>query len=124
MVAFASFMCNMVVDGIIFSFGMFLPHIALEYNVSKAKVAVVGSLLSGFYLLVGPFVSALANRFGFRLVALLGSVFSAAAFVISYFGTSVEYLFISYGFMGGAYFIVAHFENPKTSNSFQVLVSV
>lgn len=101
MVAFASFMCNMVVDGIIFSFGMFLPHIVESYDVSKAKVALVGSLLSGFYLLVGPFVSALANRFGFRSVSIAGSLIASVAFVISYFATSVEFLYVSYGFIGG-----------------------
>lgn len=103
-IAFASFMCNLVVDGIIFSFGMFLPYIADDFGESKAKVALVGSLLSGFYLLVGPFVSALANRYGFRSVAIMGSFLSAAAFVLSYWATSIEFLFISYGFLGGVGF--------------------
>lgn len=80
---------------------MFLPEIVQDFGASKAKVALVGSLLSGFYLLVGPFVSALANRYGFRLVAIMGSFVSAAAFCLSYFATSVEFLFISYGFLGG-----------------------
>ncbi|CAG5083499.1 Similar to slc16a12b: Monocarboxylate transporter 12-B (Danio rerio) [Cotesia congregata] len=65
----ASFMCNVIVDGIIFSFG--------------------------------PFVSALANRYGFRLVAISGSVISCLAFVLSYFSTSIEFLYFSYGLIGG-----------------------
>lgn len=48
----------------------------------------------------GPFVSALANRYGFRLVAILGSVISCSAFVLSYFSTSIEFLYISYGVLG------------------------
>jgi len=48
----------------------------------------------------GPFVSALANRYGFRLVAILGSVISCIAFVLSYFSTSIEFLYVSYGVIG------------------------
>ncbi|XP_011171219.1 monocarboxylate transporter 3 isoform X2 [Solenopsis invicta] len=97
----ASFMCNFFVDGIIFSFGVFLNEIADAFSVSKASVAFVNSLQSGFYLMAGPFVSALANRYGFRLVAILGSVISCAAFVLAYFSTSIEFLYISYGAIGG-----------------------
>ncbi|KAL0106927.1 hypothetical protein PUN28_015444 [Cardiocondyla obscurior] len=97
----ASFMCNFFVDGIIFSFGVFLNDIADAFSVSKASVAFVNSLQSGFYLMVGPFVSALANRYGFRLVAILGSVISCIAFVLAYFSPSIEFLYISYGAIGG-----------------------
>ncbi|CAK9813728.1 Monocarboxylate transporter 12 [Anthophora quadrimaculata] len=101
MIVAASFMCNLFVDGIIFSFGVFLNDISAAFAVSKARVALVGSLQSGFYLMAGPFVSALANRYGFRLVAILGSVISCGAFVLSYFSTSIEFLYISYGVLGG-----------------------
>ncbi|EZA47787.1 Monocarboxylate transporter [Ooceraea biroi] len=97
----ASFMCNLFVDGIIFSFGVFLNDIANAFSVSKARVALVGSLQTGFYLMAGPFVSALANRYGFRRVAILGSAISSFAFVLSYFSTSIEFLYISYGVIGG-----------------------
>ncbi|XP_011263721.1 monocarboxylate transporter 12 [Camponotus floridanus] len=97
----ASFMCNFFVDGIIFSFGVFLNEIAGAFSISKARVALVSSLQTGFYLMAGPFVSALANRYGFRLVAILGSVISCIAFVLSYFSTSIEFLYISYGAIGG-----------------------
>lgn len=101
MVVFGSFACNMIVDGIIFSFGVFLPKISESFNVKTAQIALVGSLLSGFYLIVGPFASALANRFGFRTVAITGSVLGALAFVLSYFATNVEFLCVSYGIIGG-----------------------
>lgn len=100
-IVFASFMSNMVVDGIIFSFGMFLSEIATSFNTTRSQVTLVGSLMSGFYLIVGPFASAIANRYGFRLVAVIGSVLGATAFVISYFATSVTFLCISYGVLGG-----------------------
>ncbi|KAL1491788.1 hypothetical protein ABEB36_012332 [Hypothenemus hampei] len=100
-IVFASFMCNVIVDGIIFSYGMFLEGIAIEFGVTRARAALVGSLMSGFYLIVGPFASAIANKFGFRLVAILGSVLGAIAFVLSSFATNVEFLCITYGLLGG-----------------------
>ncbi|XP_014294874.1 monocarboxylate transporter 14 [Microplitis demolitor] len=97
----ASFMCNVIVDGIIFSFGTFLDPIAQEFKVSKSRVAFASSLQTGFYLMAGPFVSALANRYGFRSVAIVGSFVSCLAFVLSYFSTSIEFLYFSYGLIGG-----------------------
>ncbi|XP_065568498.1 monocarboxylate transporter 5-like isoform X2 [Artemia franciscana] len=100
----ASFFCNLVVDGIIFSFGMIMSHLVVHFDESRSKVALVGSLLSGFYLLMGPFVSALANKFGFRAVTIVGSIIGCIGFVLSSFATSVEFLFITYGVIGGSGF--------------------
>jgi len=97
----ASFMCNLVVDGIVFSFGMLITSIANEFGASLAKTTIAGALLSGFYLISGPFVSALANRYGFRFVGILGSFVGSGAFVISSFATSIESLWLFYGIIGG-----------------------
>nr|CAH7732350.1 unnamed protein product [Callosobruchus chinensis] len=100
-VVFGSFMCNLVVDGIIFSFSTFLGEIAAEFGAGKAEVTLVGSLMSGFYLITGPFASAVANRYGFRSVAMFGGVLGAAAFAISHFANSVTFLCVTYGVIGG-----------------------
>ncbi|XP_042208468.1 monocarboxylate transporter 14-like isoform X2 [Homarus americanus] len=100
----ASFMCNVVVDGIIFSCGMLLPKFREEFNVSNSEVSWVSSLLGGFYLIVGPFVSALANAYGFRTVCILGAVISSVAFGISSFATSIYFLQFTFGVMGGVGF--------------------
>nr|XP_019558338.2 LOW QUALITY PROTEIN: monocarboxylate transporter 5-like [Aedes albopictus] len=101
LVMIASFLCNTVVDGIVFSAGMFQDPIRLDFGVGKAEVALVSSLLSGFYLLTGPFVSALANRWGFRPVTILGAVIASIGFGLSYYGTSLGYLYVTYGIIGG-----------------------
>nr|CAD7258269.1 unnamed protein product [Timema shepardi] len=87
----ASFFCNLIVDGIIFTFGMFLKDIQREFGASKSKVTIVGSLLAGFYLMAGPFVSALANRYGFRLVTILGSILGTVGFLASSFATDNQH---------------------------------
>ncbi|XP_055639332.1 monocarboxylate transporter 12 isoform X2 [Toxorhynchites rutilus septentrionalis] len=100
-VMIASFFCNIVVDGIVFSAGMFQDPIRLDFGVGKAEVALVSSLLSGFYLLTGPFVSALANRWGFRPVTILGAFIASTGFALSYYGNSLGYLYVTYGVIGG-----------------------
>lgn len=65
-VVVASFLCNLVVDGIIYSFGMFSMAIGDTFDESKAKVALIGSLLSGSYLVAGKIYHHL-NEFSFQL---------------------------------------------------------
>lgn len=50
---FASFMCNMIVDGIAYTFGVFLGEFVTYFGEGKGKVAWVGSCLSGVYLSAG-----------------------------------------------------------------------
>lgn len=55
-IVFASFMCNMIVDGIAYTFGVFLGEFVTYYGEGKGKVAWVGSLLSGMYLSAGMYL--------------------------------------------------------------------
>lgn len=100
-VVFASFMCNMIVDGIAYTFGVFLSEMVSYYGETKGKTAWVGSLLSGMYLSAGPLVSALTNKFGCRAVCIAGSLISTLAFVFSTFSPTVNWLMLTYGFIGG-----------------------
>lgn len=49
-------------------------------------------------------MSALANRYGFRLVTILGAVLGAAGFAISSLANSVTFLYLSFGLVGGVGF--------------------
>ncbi|XP_069697848.1 monocarboxylate transporter 14 isoform X3 [Periplaneta americana] len=100
-VVFASFMCNMIVDGIAYTFGVFLGEFVKFFGEGKGKTAWVGSLLSGMYLSAGPVVSALTNKFGCRTVCIAGSVIGCVAFILSTFSPNVNVLMITYGVMGG-----------------------
>lgn len=100
-ICFASFMCNMIVDGIAYTFGIFLDSFVAYFHEGKGTVAWVGSLLSGVYLSAGPIVSALANKYGCRTVCIAGSIIACIAFVLSTFSNSVGMLMATYGFLGG-----------------------
>ncbi|XP_048485307.1 monocarboxylate transporter 13 isoform X4 [Plutella xylostella] len=100
-VVFASFMCNLVVDGIAYTFGIFLPELVEYFGEGKGTVAWVGSLLSGVYLAAGPVVSALCNKYGCRAVCVAGSLVASLAFVLSTFSNSVTVMMLTYGLLGG-----------------------
>ncbi|GLV31457.1 uncharacterized protein CBL_07219 [Carabus blaptoides fortunei] len=100
-IVIASFMCNMIVDGIAYTFGVFLGEFVTYFGEGKGRVAWVGSLLSGMYLSAGPVVSALTNKYGCRAVCMAGSFIGASAFVLSTFSPSVNWLMLTYGIMGG-----------------------
>lgn len=104
----ASFLCCTVIDGIVFCSAIIQEELMKEFHVSKFYVTFVSSLLSGCYLMAGPFVSALANRFGFRPVTIAGAIFGAICFGLSYFATSVEFLFVVYGILGGIGFCMVY----------------
>lgn len=94
----------MIVDGIAYTFGVFLSQFVDYYEEPSGKTAWVGSLLSGMYLSVGPVVSALTNKYGCRAVCIAGSLIATAAFVLSTFSPTVNVLMLTYGFMGGVGF--------------------
>jgi hypothetical protein len=52
-VVFASFLCNVLVDGINLSFGILLLEISKEFGTSRAETAWIGSLQTGCYLIIG-----------------------------------------------------------------------
>ncbi|XP_050523149.1 monocarboxylate transporter 2 isoform X2 [Daktulosphaira vitifoliae] len=100
-VVLAAFYCNMIVDGIVYSFGLMMKDIAINLNQSPDYATLVGSLLTGFYLIAGPFVSALVNSFGFRVVTISGSILSCVAFAVGAYVDSIYQLMFFYGFLGG-----------------------
>jgi len=100
-VVFASMMCNFIVDGVCFTYGIFINEYTEYFDSTKGKTALIGALIPGMYLGIGPVSSALANKFGFRAVTITGSIISSAAFFLSQFSPNVDVLLVTYGILGG-----------------------
>ncbi|VDP12371.1 unnamed protein product [Onchocerca flexuosa] len=103
-IVFAAFMSNFVVDGIANSFGAFMSIYQDYFNASKALVSLIGSLLIGCYLLIGPVVGGLVNKYGARMVVIIGSFVAGLSFIASLFCSNIYMFMIFYGFLGGAGF--------------------
>lgn len=52
-IVMAAFFMNLVMDGTMYTFGLFLEEISESFKKPKTKVAVANSLMSGFFFLVG-----------------------------------------------------------------------
>lgn len=82
----ASFLSNVVVDGVAYSFGIFLVHFVDYYKSPKGKTAWVGSLLTGCYLSAGNsfFKNHTINSLERQLLCFLRGTFS---FLLAFFNT-------------------------------------
>ncbi|XP_075973959.1 monocarboxylate transporter 14-like [Anticarsia gemmatalis] len=123
-VVFASFMVNLIADGITFSFGVFFPHFLEYFGESKGKTAWIAGIFMAMPLLSGPIASFLTDRYGCRRVTIFGSILAAIGFVISAFVDNMETLFLTFGIMAGfglslcyvaAVVIVAYYFEKKRS---------
>lgn len=100
-VCLASFLIMIILDGMLFSFGVFFLDLLEYFQEGKGKTALVGSTLMGTHLIVGPFTSALVNLWGCRAVAMTGAVVATLAFAASISAPSIEVLIFTYGILGG-----------------------
>jgi len=53
MVVGATFVLGLIVDGVSYTFGIIMPELIDYFGTSKRKTALVGSMISGVYLIVG-----------------------------------------------------------------------
>ncbi|CAH0723088.1 unnamed protein product, partial [Brenthis ino] len=123
-IVFASFMVNLIADGITFSFGVFFPHFLEYFGEGKGKTAWIAGIFMAMPLLSGPIASFLTDRYGCRRVTIFGSILAAFGFVISAFVDNMETLFLTFGIMAGfglslcyvaAVVIVAYYFDKKRS---------
>ncbi|VDN57707.1 unnamed protein product [Dracunculus medinensis] len=96
-----AFLSNFIVDGISNSFGAFVNIYQQHFNETKAAVSLIGSLLIGCYLLIGPVAGGLVNKYGARKVAITGSLISALSFAASIVSSNIYIFMIFYGVLGG-----------------------
>ncbi|VDI76009.1 Hypothetical predicted protein [Mytilus galloprovincialis] len=102
-VTFSSFMISFLVDGVCFTFGLFLPYFLDHFGGSKGKTALLGSVMNGMYLSFGPISSAFVKKFGARKVAVFGSFMAAAGLFLCTFSTNLDLMIFLYGGIAGGF---------------------
>ncbi|CAD6185095.1 unnamed protein product [Caenorhabditis auriculariae] len=103
-IVLAAFFSNLIVDGVCTSFAEFKKSYSEHFHSSDAATALIGSILIGVYLLVGPIVGGLVNKYGARAVVVAGAVVSGIAFIISVASPNIYIFMVIYGGLGGAGF--------------------
>ncbi|XP_060073577.1 monocarboxylate transporter 12-B-like [Ylistrum balloti] len=103
-ITFSSFMVSFLVDGVCFTFGIFFPEFLRHFGESKGKTQILGSVLNGAYLSLGPVAGALVNKFGCRKIAISGAFVSSIGLFLSTFSPNLDVMILLYGVVGGCGF--------------------
>lgn len=100
-IVFASFIISVIIDGIAFSFGLIFTELLNYFEESKTKTAWIGAFHLSVPLLAGPIISNMVDRYGCRVMTIIGGLISAVGFVLSAMSNSVEMLYLSFGLISG-----------------------
>lgn len=80
---------------------IFYPEIQEDLGSSFSEIALISSIMLATMYAGGPVSSALVNRFGSRPVVMLGGLLCGVSMVSASFGTSILYLYLCVGIIGG-----------------------
>lgn len=100
-VVFASLAIQLIIDGIAFSFGLIYTELLNYFEESKTKTAWIGALFLAVPLMSGPILSNLVDKYGCRVMTVIGGLIGAIGFVLASISTSVEMLYITFGLISG-----------------------
>lgn len=95
------FMGNVIGDGVMYSFGVFVPKFKEHFQCGSTETSIVTSIQMGVTFASGPVASYLTNKLGWRLTTVIGSVIGGAGLMLSAVAPSVYFLYFSAGVLIG-----------------------
>ncbi|KAJ7389900.1 hypothetical protein OS493_028361 [Desmophyllum pertusum] len=111
LVCFCGVVCNLIVFGCSYSYGLLFPLLLDEFKQGKAKTAWVGSLAYGCSGIFGPVVGVLCDRFDPRIIGIAGGFISTIALIVTSQAPTLTLMYFSFGILYGfgsscIYFVV------------------
>lgn len=100
-VVLASFIVNLIADGITFSFGVIFVEFLNYFGQNRGTTAWIGGLFMAMPLLSGPIASFLTDRYGCRKVTIFGAILASIGFIISSKANSMTVMCITFGILAG-----------------------
>lgn len=100
-VVVSSLFISMVADGISFSFGLLYVQFLNHFQESKSVTSWIGSLFMAVPLLSGPVGSALVDRYGCRVMTMIGGLISGIGFVLAAFSNTIVEMYLTFGVIAG-----------------------
>ncbi|XP_055616240.1 monocarboxylate transporter 12 [Toxorhynchites rutilus septentrionalis] len=96
-----SMLVNILVPGTIKSFGVLFVEFLEAFQASPSSAAWIPALCYFLYSSLGPLSSILSVKYSYRTVTIIGGTFAAAGMIITYWATSINFLYVSYGVLVG-----------------------
>ncbi|XP_039274276.2 monocarboxylate transporter 10-like [Styela clava] len=93
----SAFFLNVIIIGTHNIFGLLFLDLVHEFGESLFKTSTVGSIAFGCILIFGPVGGILSNKFGCRIVAMVGVGVATMSLLWSSFATSIDMLSLTYG---------------------------
>jgi len=100
-VVMASFLCVFLLDGIGYSFGVFLEPLLSDLGEGRGVLSMAGSMQVGVYGFSSPVVAKIINKYGERKPCMCGAVISACGLLIASFATDIWALILGYSLVTG-----------------------
>ncbi|XP_030753968.1 monocarboxylate transporter 2-like [Sitophilus oryzae] len=100
-IVLAGLVCLFCADGSAYCFGIFLDDISKEFKCKVTDVALVSSISGGFYYITGPITCAAVNRYGFRVIGVLGGFLTAISFFSASFTNDIKPFLVLIGIGAG-----------------------
>ncbi|KAH9513081.1 hypothetical protein Btru_035793 [Bulinus truncatus] len=104
LVVLGAFSVSLICDGLSYCFGVLYAELLDQFQESRSKTSLVGSIFFGVAMILGPFSSALTTRFGSRTMTITGGCLACFGLVLSYFATSIEMLCFTFSVIVGTGF--------------------
>ncbi|KAL3847026.1 hypothetical protein ACJMK2_017962 [Sinanodonta woodiana] len=101
MIVFGTFIIHFIFDGIFYSFGILFAEFVDYFHTSQSETSFIDSLAMAIPFLIGPFASILTNKFGCRIVAIIGSLILSSGFILTYFTPNLYFMYFSLGILPG-----------------------
>ncbi|XP_056647134.1 monocarboxylate transporter 13 [Diorhabda sublineata] len=101
LVLFGATMVNILVPGTIKSFGVLFVEFLEAFDSTTAEGMWIPALCYFLYSSLGPVSSILSVRYSYRLVTILGGICAAGGMILSFWASSVYFLYASYGVLVG-----------------------
>ncbi|XP_053375157.1 monocarboxylate transporter 13-like isoform X6 [Mercenaria mercenaria] len=103
-VLFCVICSQLILGGFCFSGGIFYMIFMDVFPSDPIGVSWLCSLPITMWFISAPIGSYVTNRYGYRTCALIDGVIAATGLTLTYFATSLSFLFISHGILTGALF--------------------
>ena len=96
LVCASSSVLRFLTNGMTFTFGILVIEFTHEFQANTSEVVLIGSLQITCMFLSGLFSDVMNDRFGWRMVAIAGSVIGSSGIVISSFVSNLYVMYITF----------------------------